>query len=75
MIQNSSFENLTLNQTLFEGKFYVVEILESTFENFTLENQESTMFDIKVNYSATFEDNTFNEVNIGKVYDVSAKSF
>ena len=63
-----------MNQLL-EGKFHFVDILESTFENFTLENQESTMFDIKVNYSATFEDNTFNEVNIGKVYDVTAKSF
>ena len=64
-----------MNQNLFEGKFHFVDILESTFERITLNNSESTMFDIKVNYSATFEDNTFNEVNMAKVYDVSAKSF
>ena len=58
---------------MFEGKFHFIDILESTFERITLNNSESSLFDIQVNYSVAFVSNTFNEVKIGKVYDVSAK--
>ncbi len=41
-----------LDQNLFQGKFHFIDILQSRYENFI--NDQIALFDIMLNYSATF---------------------
>jgi hypothetical protein len=60
-----------LTQDLVKGNYHFIDILENRYDSLSnASNALNVLFNLSLNFIATFEDNVFNELKIGKLINI-----
>ena len=60
-----------MTQDLVKGNYHFIDILENRYDSLSnASNALNVLFNLSLNFIATFEDNVFNELTIGKLINI-----